>query len=46
MKAKADKFEQAYKQTEQKRNEEVESLSADIAICTSRQKEAIQKSIM
>jgi hypothetical protein len=46
MKSKADKFEQAYKQAEHKRNEEVESLTADISICNSKQKEAIQKSIM
>jgi hypothetical protein len=46
MKSKADKFEVAYKQAEQKRNEEVETLSADISICNIRQKEAIQKSIM
>jgi len=43
---KAEKFEQAYKESEHKRSEEVDALAGEINICTSREKDAIQKCII
>jgi len=46
LRTKSEKYEQAYKNSDMKRNEEVEALASEISICNSREKEAIQKSIL
>lgn len=46
LKNRGEKYEQAYKDSEAKRNEEIDALASEINIITTREKEAIQKCIM
>jgi len=46
IKDKAEKYENAFRESENKRNEEVENLVGEINLCTTKEKEAIQKCIL
>jgi len=46
IKDRSEKYENAYRESENKRNEEVETLVGEISLCTTKEKEAIQKCIL